>query len=115
MHAILPTSVALLVLSTFALRAQAGNETIFIGSWNSIISPENHLFVASGSAATLLVDPLVSAALVGPGNSATWTFPVPGTQSLFGFQFFSQAFPFDPAANPFGFTASNGAVATLGF
>ena len=63
----------------------------------------------------LLVDPLVSAVMTGPGTSATWSLPVPNTQSLFGFQFFSQAFPFDPPANPFGFTASNGTIATLGF
>jgi hypothetical protein len=63
----------------------------------------------------LLVDPLVSAVLFDAGTSATWSLPIPSTQSLFGQQFFSQAFPFDPAANAFGFTASNGTTATLGF
>ncbi|MGB3967921.1 MAG: hypothetical protein WBO45_14400 [Planctomycetota bacterium] len=63
----------------------------------------------------LLVDPVVSLVLSGAGNSATWSWPVPGTPSLFGAQFFSQAFPLDPPANSLGFSASNGAVGTLGF
>ena len=63
----------------------------------------------------LLVDPLVSVVLVGPGNSATWSLAVPSTQSLFGTQVFSQSFPLDPPANSLGFSASNGTIATLGF
>jgi hypothetical protein len=63
---------------------------------------------------SLLVDPLVSFVLVGPGTSATWAFVVPNQQSLFAVQFFSQAFSLDPSANAFGFAASNGTTATLG-
>jgi hypothetical protein len=63
----------------------------------------------------LLVDPLVPFALVQPGTSATWSWALPANPVLFGAQFFSQAFPLDPAANAFGFTASNGTIGTLGY
>lgn len=63
----------------------------------------------------LLVDPLLSFVLTGAGNTANWSFPVPGTQTLFGAQFFSQAFPLDPTANSLGFAASQGTTGTIGF
>jgi hypothetical protein len=64
---------------------------------------------------SLLVDPLVSLVLVGAGSSASWSLAVPNQQSLFGVQFFSQAFSLDPAANAFGFAASAGTTATVGY
>ncbi len=63
----------------------------------------------------LLVDPMISYALVGPGTVATWNWFLPSSPTLFGAVFYAQAFAFDPAANAFGFAASNGAVGTLGF
>ncbi len=63
----------------------------------------------------LLVDPMVPFALVETGTSAAWSWTLPSDPLLFGAQFFSQAFPLDPAANTFGFTASNGTVGTLGY
>jgi hypothetical protein len=62
----------------------------------------------------LLVDPLVPFALVQPGTTAAWSWALPANPALFGAQFFSQAFPLDPAANAFGFTASHGTIGTIG-
>ncbi len=63
----------------------------------------------------LFPTPIVSFALFGAGSSASWQFGVPNTPGLFGVELHSQAFPLDPAANAFGFTASNAAVGVLGF
>lgn len=62
----------------------------------------------------LLVDPVVLDTLVGAGHAATWTWQVPSAPSLAGLAFFNQAFAFDPPANAFGFTASNGGAGVLG-
>ena len=64
---------------------------------------------------SLLVDPLVAFALVNAGSTANWTWTLPSNQTLFGQHFYAQAFALDPAANAFGFTASNGADGKLGF
>lgn len=44
-------------------------------------------------------------------GSANWSFTVP---AIPGGEFFVQAFPFDPPANAFGYTASNAGKAVLG-
>lgn len=59
--------------------------------------------------------PIVSLALVGAGSTASWALPIPNTQGLFGAELHSQAFPLDPAATAFGFTASNAALGVLGY
>lgn len=63
----------------------------------------------------LLVDPLVLDLIVGAGTSASWSWNIANSQSLFGYDFFNQAFAFDPGANGFGFTASNAGAGRLGF
>ncbi|MBL8754314.1 MAG: hypothetical protein JNK15_13515 [Planctomycetes bacterium] len=63
----------------------------------------------------LLVDPLAAFVLSGPGSTASWSWALPGGQSLFGATFFAQAFSLDPAANAFGFAASNGGAGKLGY
>lgn len=45
---------------------------------------------------------------------AEWTYAVPFTTSFAGTGFFQQAFPLDPAANPFGLSASNALHAVFG-
>lgn len=62
-----------------------------------------------------LVDNAALQFVIGGGGAATWSFPVPNLPSLFGATFYNQAFPFDPAANAFGWTATNGGVAVMGF
>ena len=63
----------------------------------------------------LLADPLILTLVVGAGNSATWSWALPSTPDVFGFSFFNQAFSLDPAANSFGFTASNGGAGFIGY
>ena len=62
-----------------------------------------------------LVDTTALEFVIGLSGTATWSFPVPNVPSLFGATFFNQAFPFDPAANAFGWTATNGGIAVMGF
>ena len=62
----------------------------------------------------LLADPVVLYTLLGTGHAATWTWNVPSAPALAGTAFFNQAFAFDPPANPFGLTASNGGAGVLG-
>ena len=62
----------------------------------------------------LLADPLVTQLAVGTAPTATWSFAVPNNPAVIGFVIYGQAFPFDPAANAFGFTATNGARIKVG-
>ncbi|MFK7742625.1 MAG: hypothetical protein AB8H80_20100 [Planctomycetota bacterium] len=62
-----------------------------------------------------LTDALVLDLVQQPGTSATWQFAVPSAASLFGVRFYNQAYVLDPAANLFGFTASNAGIGQLGF
>jgi hypothetical protein len=63
----------------------------------------------------LLADPLILSMVVGSGTSASWSWVLPSTPDVFGFAFFNQAFSLDPAANPFGFTVSNGGAGFIGY
>lgn len=64
---------------------------------------------------TQYVDALVLDVIQNVGTTATWTWAIPNTASLFGFPFYNQAFSLDPAANSFGFTASNAGRGVLGY
>jgi len=48
------------------------------------------------------------------GGEAEWQFVVPNDPVLAGVSIYQQAFPLDGAANPLGFSASNGVVVTTG-
>lgn len=52
--------------------------------------------------------------LLATGNQANWTWLLPAGSALLGQCFCQQGFVFDPAANAFGFVASNAAAATIG-
>jgi hypothetical protein len=62
----------------------------------------------------LLADPLITEVAAGAGSSATWSFVVPNVPAFIGIVLFGQAFSLDIAANPFGFTASNGGRIKVG-
>ncbi|HEX6812322.1 MAG TPA: hypothetical protein VF384_11910 [Planctomycetota bacterium] len=62
----------------------------------------------------LLADPLVLEVAIGTAPTAPWSLAIPPDVSLIGTVLYGQGFGFDPAANPFGFTASNGARLKLG-
>jgi hypothetical protein len=62
----------------------------------------------------LLADPLVTDFVAGAGATATWSLAVPAQSALVGLLLYGQAFSVDPAANAFGFTASNGARIRVG-
>ncbi|HEB53430.1 MAG TPA: hypothetical protein ENI87_09275 [bacterium] len=64
---------------------------------------------------TQYVDALVLDVIQSAGTTATWTWNVPSSPSLFGQEFFNQAFSLDPAANAFGFVASNAGNGKLGY
>ena len=64
---------------------------------------------------SLFVDALILDLVSAPGSTATWSWPIPNNTSIFGYPFFNQAFVLDPAANTFGFTASNAAAGRLGY
>jgi hypothetical protein len=72
------------------------------------------LTVIGMTGCTLLADPLVSQVVSGSPPTVTWSLAVPNDPALIGFVLFGQAFPLDPAANPFGFTASNAARIKVG-
>lgn len=44
----------------------------------------------------------------------SWSWTLPTGSALLGLRFFQQGFVFDPAANAFGFVASNACSATIG-
>lgn len=73
------------------------------------------LTVLGMTGCTQYVDALVLDFVVGAGNQADWTWAIPNQPDLFGALFFNQAFAFDPAANGFGWTASNAGAGVLGF
>ena len=62
-----------------------------------------------------LVDAPLLDVVTGPGTTANWSWSIPNDPNIFGFMFFNQAFALDPAANAFGFTASNAASGKLGY
>jgi hypothetical protein len=62
----------------------------------------------------LLAEPLLTDLLVGSGATLDWSLALPAGPALLGATFFQQALVLDPAANTFGFVASNGAAATIG-
>jgi hypothetical protein len=61
----------------------------------------------------LLVDPLVTATLVGAGGVATWSLPIPSTGTLLAASLFNQAASLDPAPAFLSFSA--GAEARIGY
>lgn len=63
---------------------------------------------------SLLADPLVFEVAVGIAPNAAWSFAIPNAPAVLGIVLFGQAFPLDPPANPFGFTASNAARIKIG-
>jgi hypothetical protein len=62
----------------------------------------------------LWLAPISSLLLTGAGGQATWSWLLPNDPMLFGARVYLQAFPIQPGANPFGFIASDAAVAKLG-
>jgi PKD repeat protein len=52
--------------------------------------------------------------VIGAGTTATWNLALPAAPALSGILLYNQAFPLDPAANGFGFVASNAAGMVLG-
>ena len=62
----------------------------------------------------LLVEALLVDAVAAAGTTVAWSLPLPAGSALLGLRFFQQGFVFDPAANAFGFVASNAAAATIG-
>ncbi len=73
------------------------------------------LSVIGMSGCSQFVDALVLDLVSASGSTATWSWPIPNDGSLFGYRFFNQAFVLDPAANAFGFTASNAGIGALGY
>ena len=73
------------------------------------------LSVLGMSGCSQLVDAQVLDFVAGSGPSASWAWTLPSQPSLFGAIFYNQAFVIDPAANVFGWTASNGGVGVVGF
>ena len=61
----------------------------------------------------LLVDPLLIDTVVGPGTSATWTFPIPLHPAFAGFTFHNQGASLQAGTPMLAF--SNGGTAVLGF
>jgi len=72
------------------------------------------LTLAGMPGCNLLADPLVTDFVAGAGATATWSLAVPAQSALVGLLLYGQAFSVDPAANAFGFTASNGARIRVG-
>jgi hypothetical protein len=108
--------------STFTARASNlpfGIALLQIGLSNTSIGGSTPLPLDLGflgmPTCSLLVDPQLSATMVGVGTAADWSWSLPASPGLFGISFYAQAFSLDPAANAFGFAASNGAIATLGY
>ncbi|MCU0863459.1 MAG: hypothetical protein MUC36_06690 [Planctomycetes bacterium] len=62
----------------------------------------------------LWVDAVQFDAMIAIGNQGNWTWLLPSGSAMLGQRFFQQGFVFDPAANAFGFVASNAAAATIG-
>lgn len=63
----------------------------------------------------LLVDSQFSAAVAGQGGQGSFALPIPANPALFQVSVYCQSFPLDPAANAFGFTASEGGDIRLGY
>lgn len=72
------------------------------------------LTVIGMTGCNLLADPLITDVVAG-GATASWPLAVPANPGLLGTVLYNQAFPLDFAANPFGFTATNGGRIKLGF
>jgi hypothetical protein len=63
---------------------------------------------------SLVADPAVTVVAAGTAPTVTWSFAIPNVPVFVGFTIYGQTFPLDPPANPFGFTASNGARIKVG-
>jgi hypothetical protein len=73
------------------------------------------LSIIAMNGCTQYVDAMVLDLVQGAGSAATWSFAIPNNSNLFGFTFYNQAFSLDPAANLFGFAASNAGESRIGF
>jgi PKD repeat protein len=60
------------------------------------------------------VSPDATSLLLGAGNTANWTFPVPNNSALSGLTLFQQVLVLDAAANAGGFVTSNAAAFQIG-
>lgn len=60
------------------------------------------------------VSPDATSLLLGAGNTANWTFPVPNNGALSGLTLFQQVLVLDAAANAGGFVTSNAAAFQIG-
>jgi hypothetical protein len=62
----------------------------------------------------LLLQPDFLALEAASAGTADWTLSIPFSVALAGLSINQQAFPYEPAANPLGFIASNGLRLVLG-
>jgi hypothetical protein len=62
----------------------------------------------------LLVEALLLDVVLATGNQANWSWPLPAGGAWLGQRFYQQGFVLDPAANAFGFVASNACAAVIG-
>lgn len=62
----------------------------------------------------LRVSPDANVLMLGTGNQATWTFPVPNNAAFVGLNLYNQAVVFDPAANAAGAVGSDAHAMLLG-
>lgn len=108
--------------STF--QVQAGNLTFGVAAMATGLSNTMttagiplpfDLSIVGMTGCSQLVDALILDLIQGPGFTATWSWAIPSDPSIFGYSFFNQAFSLDPAANAFGFVASNAGHGVLGF
>jgi hypothetical protein len=82
-------------------------------AWGALPLPLS-LVIVGAPGCDLLAEPLVTTAVFGAGNTATWSLPVPLVGSLIGAELFAQAFSLDPGANMLGFAGSNGGLIKIG-
>lgn len=98
----LPSSVALLLFGSSAT------------TWNGVPLPFD-LGPYGAPGCSLLVENLISSALVtNPAGATNLQYTLPYNIYVLGQSFYNQAFVFDPAANAFGFVASNAGHGVFG-
>lgn len=83
-------------------------------TWGPFPLPLDLSFLGMGPGCNLLADPVVTQVAVGAPPTAQWSFAVPLNPAIIGLIFYGQGFPYDPAANSFGFTVTNAARIKFG-